>query len=768
MSQQYEVKVAVDRPVFELFSYLSSSELAPGVRVEVTFGRQKLMGVVKSSTLYNPDEKRPYKLKSISKVIDEAPVYSEKLLDLAEFLSSYYIHPIGEVLKAMLPGGSKIKREITWTLDKEVDFGTEMFLAEAVKLIFKRKTSLKNATFQKNLKLAAESLSLDSSDLLKTFVAKKIIFSESTSDVKARDASFGTRLGESVQLGEGEKTLTPKQSEAFSKITEDLGKGFTKPVLIHGVTGAGKTELYLQMIKKHLDIDSSSQVLVMVPEISLTPQMTSVFEKRFPGKVAVVHSNLMDTDRWNELEKVRTGSCSILIGPRSSVFAPFKKLAQVIVDEEHDASYKQNTGLMYHGRDAAIFRARLENAGILLGSATPSLETYYNASNGKYVLAELLERVSGRELPKVDVIKIKSTSRKGTLVTGAEDSSSQKSEIFQDNLPICSEVIEALKENKRNGFQSIVLVNRRGYAYYLFNVNSGEALQCPHCSISLTVHKKSTMLHCHYCDYSIGLKEVLNNNPSSKFVSVGYGSEKATDLLKDLIPEANIARVDSDVLQRKDLLPETLNKFRSGEIDILVGTQILAKGHDFAKVTLLCILEVDQLLNLPDLRAGERTFQLMVQASGRAGRGEFPGKVMVQTSKGLNPIVGSALNHDYHRFIEHEISYRKIHGYPPFSRMVQIEFNSEDRNLLMEYSKKIEKWIDQALDDDKSPLSHVKVLGPSAPTIETIRRRHRRTIILVCSDLKTLHQGAKETLSAFGKLKGDIRVKVDVDPQSML
>ena len=251
--------------------------------------------------------------------------------------------------------------------------------------------------------------------------------------------------------------------------------------------------------------------------------------------------------------KIRSGSCSILIGPRSSVFAPFKNLAYVIVDEEHDSSYKQNTGLMYNGRDVSIFRARLENAGVLLGSATPSLETYYNASSGKYILAELLERVSGRPLPKVDVIKIKSSSSKGVLVTGEEgnQSSQRKGELFQDSLPICSEIIEALKENHKNGFQSIVLVNRRGYAYYLFDVNSGEALQCPHCSISLTVHKKSTMLHCHYCDYSQSLNEVVKENPSSKFVSVGYGSEKATDLLKEIIPEANIARVDSDVLQKE-------------------------------------------------------------------------------------------------------------------------------------------------------------------------------------------------------------------------
>ena len=276
------------------------------------------------------------------------------------------------------------------------------------------------------------------------------------------------------------------------------------------------------------------------------------------------------------------------------------------------------------------------------------------------------------------------------------------------------------------------------------------------------------MLHCHYCDFSQSLAQAVKENPSSKFVSVGYGSEKAADMLEKLMPGARIARVDSDILQKKDLLPETLGKFRDGEIDVLVGTQILAKGHDFSKVTLLCILEVDQLLNLPDLRAGERTFQLMVQASGRAGRGELPGKVIVQTSKGLHPIVGAALRHDYGNFIEYEMSYRKVHNYPPFSRMVQIELNSTDPKLLLTQSNKIESWITKSLDDDSSPLSHIKVLGPTSPPIEVIRNRHRKTILFVCKNRKILHQGVREMLAVFGKAKGDLRIKVDVDPQTLL
>ena len=303
MAVQYEVKVAIDRPVFELYSYLTDEQLRPGQRVHVGFGRQKLVAVVQVCEEYDPHKERAYKLRKISKVIDEEPVYSEDLLKLSNFLSTYYIHPIGEVLKAMLPGGSKLKREITWTLNQTLS-ENDLFFTDAIKKIFKRKTSLKNASFKKNVKALESELSMTSEEIIEKLKVSKVISSSSSSDVATRNVDFTDATEGPISLGESEKKLTPKQSEAFQVICETLGQGFVKPILLHGVTGAGKTEIYLQLIKKLLDLDVTHQVLVMVPEISLTPQMTSVFEKRFPGKVAVVHSNLMDTDRWKELEKL--------------------------------------------------------------------------------------------------------------------------------------------------------------------------------------------------------------------------------------------------------------------------------------------------------------------------------------------------------------------------------------------------------------------------------------------------------------------------------
>lgn len=811
MTERFEIAVAVERPFFEPFSYLADVDVSLGVRVQVPFGRQKLSGVVVGSKLYDASVVRPYKLKNISKIVDELAVYSDNLLKLSQFLSDYYIHPRGEVLRAMLPGGSKIKRKKTYELDCELlekniaEDESLAYLREVVKIIFKRKKPLTAQTFKKNLKLSCQQFELDEREIEEKLVSSSVVSIGTKTEVSSKAVESARSLegvtpepaassvessgqvnisrAHSNSLAEvlrhakhQEKNLTTEQKRVFEIISQTLFDGFSKPILLHGVTGAGKTEIYLQTIRRLIEKDSSNQILVMVPEISLTPQMTMVFEERFPGVVSVVHSNLLDSDRWKQLEKIRTGDAAILIGPRSSVFAPFKKLSYVVVDEEHDSSYKQNSGLMYHGRDVAIFRAKLEGAGVLLGSATPSLESYHNAKSDKYVLAELLERVSGRPLPEVGVVKVQSASQKGVRVEAPgqfdvpnDMSKPERSDdLFQDSLPIASDIIDALRENFEKGFQSIVLVNRRGYAYYLFDLNTREALQCPHCSISLTVHKRSTALHCHYCDYSTSVAKILKEKPQSKFVSVGYGSEKASDLLAKILPDAKIARVDSDVLQKRDRLSEILDDFRHGRLDVLLGTQILAKGHDFSRVTLLCILEVDQLLNLPDLRAGERTFQLMVQAAGRAGRGEFPGRVLIQSSKDIHPVIGAGLRHDYKKFVDFEMSYRKANGYPPFSRMIQIEFSSEDRSLLAGYEKKIERFLDVSLSDEKSPLSHLKVLGPSAPAIETVRKRHRRTVLLVSGQLGYLRQGAHLVLEALGKLKQDLRVKIDVDPQSML
>jgi primosomal protein N' (replication factor Y) len=532
--------------------------------------------------------------------------------------------------------------------------------------------------------------------------------------------------------------------------------------LLHGVTGAGKTEVYLHLIAEVLEQNSKHQILVMVPEIALTPQMTRIFTARFPGQVSVVHSAMADTERWSQMEAIRSGERQILIGPRSAVFAAFVQLKLLIVDEEHDSSYKQTTGLTYNGRDVAVMRGYLEKATVLLGSATPSLESYANAKQGKYQLLELPNRVHGRGLPDVQLIEADINKAFAQKLT-------PRGQIQRlTELPIDPRIVDALRENHARGMQSMVIVNRRGFAYFLFSMRERKAVSCPQCSISMTVHKNSSILRCHYCDFSQRVDDVVPADERDAFVMVGYGSEQMELYLREALPGARIQRVDSDTTSNRDALPTMLTDFREGRIDVLVGTQMLAKGHDFARVTLICILEVDQVLNLPDFRAGERAFQLMVQASGRAGRGEHSGCVMVQTQKPDHPILQAGLQHNFQAFWVDQEPFRRQHGYPPFGRMILFEYSGTRKDQLDDLMRSVDRWVSESLKRSAASLQALQVLGPAVPPIEMIRGRLRRTLLLVSADRKILTWFAQQLRTAFAELKGDLRLRIDVDPQSLM
>jgi primosomal protein N' (replication factor Y) len=549
--------------------------------------------------------------------------------------------------------------------------------------------------------------------------------------------------------------LSDRQLAVKNSIKARWNAGQINPTLLFGVTGAGKTEIYLQLIA-----EIEGQVLVLVPEIALTPQMTMIFERRFPGKVSVVHSAMSDRLRWIELEKIRNNQRQILIGPRSAIFANFAALKFIIVDEEHDGSYKQTTGLCYNGRDTAIVRAKIERIPILLGSATPSLESWQNAVTSKFNLEKLEERIGGRELPEVKLIKVKSQLKNAVKVTGRE----RNEPIAFEQIPIAEEILDEIDLNLRNGEQTIVLVNRRGYAYYLMDLTTGEAVQCSQCSISLTLHAKLTKLKCHYCNFSTTPKLIIEKSHHNNFVAIGYGSEKAQDILKAKFPSARIGRLDSDIASDRQILSDTLSDFREGKLDLLVGTQMLAKGHDFPKVTLVVLLEVDQLLNLPDFRSGERTFQLLVQAAGRAGRHDLSGRVFVQSTKGMSPILQSGLTHNFPDFVESELQFRKAFHYPPYSRIIALEWNSSNQMELNAFTQKADKWFESA----EKHFSEIKFLGPSSPIIETIRGRHRQVVVLIGTNTLTLNRAANLFLSEFSKSSNKLRIKVDVDPISLL
>jgi primosomal protein N' (replication factor Y) len=781
--------VAVPSPLARTFTYTNETAVAAGTRVLVPFGKRRVVGVVVGA---GAKPESAIDLKRIDKIVDEAPVYGPAILEIARWLAAYYMHPIGEVLRTMLPASTTkvVKQEYVLTPDGEAaraDRGTAD--GELLGQLFgKKKSTLAAVTLKSKLAKLAQPAAEDAGPwaappappTVKDLVRRGLISVSRGTAVRARAQGNGSDAGEGAAESatpsiSAPPELRPAQVAAFRAVVEEGLRPDkpAKPFLLHGVTGSGKTEVYLHLIAEAMRGADGAQALVLVPEISLTPQMTRVFESRFPGRVAVVHSAMTDPDRWTQLERVRRGDAAILIGPRSAVFGPFRKLALILVDEEHDNSYKQSTGLTYNGRDIAVLRGRLEGAAVVLGSATPSMESYNNALSGRYRLLEMKERVTGRPLPDIEVIAATQGGHRKGAVVGMDPARamSRAGDVVRDEdaeIPIDGRVLTALQENMAAGRQAIVLVNRRGYAYYLYSLDEKKAVQCPHCSISLTLHARSTQLRCHYCDYSTTFQRVSQDRPKETFVAVGYGSQKAEDCLKAKLPGARIVRLDSDTVANRELLPATLGKFREGKIDILVGTQILAKGHDFPNVTLIVILEVDQLLGLPDFRAGERTFQLIVQAAGRAGRADLPGKVLIQSLRSTHPVVTAAVGQDYAQFAERELKFRRQLAYPPFTRMIAIELNSPDKPRLSQLCQRIESWLEQMGQLKPDLLSRVRVLGPSIPPIETIRLRHRRTLIFSADTVEPLRQLVAQFMTVFQKPSGDVRIKIDVDPQSLI
>jgi primosomal protein N' (replication factor Y) len=749
------------------FTYLATEKIPSGCRVTVPFGERNRQTV---GVVLGPSQKAPdpaYRMKSILARLDETPIYSSILLDLARWMSSYYMHPLGEVLRTMLPA-SRVKKKTS-----------KVVLTETGKLMWKDQEDPRGALFRMIWKKASGSCSLkvfkermgeaQAKGLPKVTLARLqkegYVLKEEKTETKARGGKAAPHIPENEVLVQPSRAqnLTAEQSAVFQGlVNEGMNQTQSKPFLLHGVTGAGKTEVYLHLIAQVLEQDPKNQVLVMVPEIALTPQMTRIFTARFPGKVSVVHSAMADTERWSQMEAIRNGERQILIGPRSAVFAAFVQLKLLIVDEEHDSSYKQTTGLTYNGRDVAVMRGYLEKAVVLLGSATPSLESYANAQLGKYQLLELPNRVHGRGLPDVQLIEADIAKAFATRLSPR----GQIPRLLE--LPVDPRIVEALRENHARGMQSMVIVNRRGFAYFLFSLRERKAVSCPQCSISMTVHKNSSMLRCHYCDFMQKVDDVVPAEERDAFVMVGYGSEQMELYLREALPGARIQRVDSDTTTNREALPTMLTDFREGRIDVLVGTQMLAKGHDFARVTLICILEVDQVLNLPDFRAGERAFQLMVQASGRAGRGEHSGCVMVQTQKPDHPILQAGLQHNFQAFWQDQEPFRRQHGYPPFGRMILFEYSGTRKDQLDDLMRSIDRWVSESLKRSAASLQALQVLGPAVPPIEMIRGRLRRTLLLVSADRKILSWFAQQLRSAFAELKGDLRLRIDVDPQSLM
>ncbi|MGH7926622.1 MAG: replication restart helicase PriA, partial [Candidatus Binatia bacterium] len=450
-------------------------------------------------------------------------------------------------------------------------------------------------------------------------------------------------------------TLTPGQQSAFNAIEARLQRGGFEVFLLHGVTGSGKTEIYLRAMEQARQ--SGQQSLILIPEISLTPQLIDRVGARFPGRVGILHSALTGGERWSQWRRIVRGDVDVVIGARSAVFAPLPKLGLIIVDEEHDSSYKQEQGVRYNGRDVAVVRGKHLGCPVILGSATPAVESYENCRQGRYRLLEIFERVQSRTLPKVELVDLRRQANRGDVGT---------------HRLISPQLAHALRENYQKSRQSLIFLNRRGFANFLQCRLCGQILRCAYCSVTLTSHMRQKSLCCHHCNFRRPVTELCPACGNPDLAGVGSGTEQIEQVLSEIVPGARIARMDRDTTSKRGSHESLIRSWERGEIDILVGTQMITKGHDVSGVTLVGALLADMSLNVPDFRASERTFQLLSQVAGRSGRGEDPGRVIVQTYAPEHYSMRHLLEHDYRAFFAEEIEFRRALKYPPFGRLISL------------------------------------------------------------------------------------------------
>jgi primosomal protein N' (replication factor Y) len=513
--------------------------------------------------------------------------------------------------------------------------------------------------------------------------------------------------------------------------------------LLHGVTGSGKTEVYLNAIDAVLEAGRGA--LLLVPEIALTPAMAGQFFSRFGDRVAILHSAFTDTERSEQWRRIRSGSASVVVGTRSGVFAPVRNIGLIVVDEEHDGSYKQEEAPRYHGRDVAVMRAQAAGACVVLGSATPSLESRYNVERGKYTLLELPGRIEARPMPTAELVDM----REEFLETRKQATFSRR-------------LLDSIGQRLENGEQTIVLLNRRGFSSFVACRACGERVECANCSLTLTFHKRDRRLLCHYCGYAEKVPKVCPKCNSDHIYFLGLGSERVEEELHQAFPAARLARLDRDTVTGKRHYETILQNFREGNFDILVGTQMIAKGHDIPNVTLVGVVSADVGLGMPDFRSAERTFQLLTQVAGRAGRGNLPGTVVVQTINPDHYAVRLAAGQDYNAFYEKELSFRRLMHYPPFSAMANVLVRAEKKEVAMRLSSEMGMLL-------TPPPEKLKVIGPAEAPVPRLKNEYRYQFLIKAASRKALNQ-TLQRLRAFALEHkwGATALVIDVDPLSLM
>jgi primosomal protein N' (replication factor Y) len=738
-------KVIVDLSLDKAFDYNIPEKLAGhvhvGAQVHVPFGRSVRRGyvlnIVESSDFSQP-------LKDIHSLCERHTRIPEPLVKLGSWISEYYCCSQEHAVRSLLPRAvrsGKIKHK-TLKLFSIADTETaEKFVIEHQenKRLQAQIQILKTLLHQQEV-AQDELLSqagVNSMSSVNTLLKKGLINEDKR--VVRRDPFADVSIVPTIPM-----EPTPEQSKALIKIFEMLeDPGDKHTLLLYGVTNSGKTEVYLQAIAKAIEL--GKEAIVLVPEISLTPQTVRRFRARFGDMVSVLHSRLTEGERFDEWSKVNEGLVKIVVGARSALFAPFRNLGLIIVDEEHESSYKQSESPRYHARDVAVVRGQIEKAVVILGSATPSFESYTNAMNGKYELAELLKRVDNCVLPSVKVVD----NRLG----GAPEEG--KSTFFSKIL------IEAVFDRLRKGEQTILFLNRRGFARQMMCEHCGFIAECPDCSVAYTYHKKRQSLSCHLCGDVVRAFARCPDCGAEDIRYSGVGTEKVEAMAQGIFKEARVVRMDSDTMRKTSSYEDALSKFKRGEVDILIGTQMIAKGLHFPNVTLVGILNADQGLAMPDFRACERTFQLLTQVAGRAGRGDVKGEVIVQTFNPNNDTIRCAVAQDFKRFYDYDMDVRSALTYPPNGHLIAIHFRSENLTLCSSFAAEFMERLRAYCHDE------ILVTEPEPAPIERIKGKYRYMIMLRGNKLKRLRQAIRREV-LHGNIPKEVDIYVDVDAQSLL
>jgi primosomal protein N' (replication factor Y) len=745
------VDVALPVPLARAFSYELPEKLAgavaPGVRVLCPFGSRRLVGVVIEAREGEP----PPKVRPIESVLEGASLPPDLLAFLRE-VSSYYLAPIGEVIRLALP---PMDREASRLLAEPTlfDKGVRGVGARKVQwIVAKDALSTEEPSLQGQAAAILARVRADGAVSLATLektwgnarAAVKKLADKGLVAIEQRDAPADPFFAEPAPRDQPPEP-TPAQADAVAAIVGAIESGTKTTFLLHGVTGSGKTEVYLRAIEAAKRLGRG--VIVLVPEIALTPQLVARFRARFGDDVAVIHSGLTPRERFLMWQRLRRGEVEVSIGARSALFAPVKNLGLVVVDEEHDPSFKQEEGVLYHARDMSILRAHRAGGVCVLGSATPSLESEHLARAGKATKLALPERARAQALPKVEIVDLR---RIGAGPTGDK----------RISLPLHRAIEQTLEQKK----QTILFLNRRGFAPSVRCEACGHMVSCPHCSVALTFHKRAGLvLRCHYCEYQAPMQSRCEKCEAPALGLEGLGTEKLEETLAAAFPSARIARLDRDVASGKNV-EKVLARVRAGEVDILVGTQMVTKGHDLPEVTLVGVINADAALSIPDFRAAERAFQLLVQVAGRAGRGESAGRVLVQTYDPESAALLFAKRHDVAGFIERELVDRRELAYPPFSRMALVRVDSLDENAAREASRRLANAARSA----SKGTQVVDVLGPAPAPLAKLRNRYRWRVMLRSPDRSALRAALLAVHAELSQLPREVRALIDVDPVQLL